>query len=130
MLSIETYKIRLDSGLSILEFNYQLLQAYDFLELHRRYDCELQMGGDDQWANIISGTDLIRVNDEKFVVLEDNVRTPSGASYMIENRETMLHMFPELFTRIPVKSVSNYPEQLLQILIASAPASATARTMD
>ena len=74
----------------------------------------------------ISGTDLIRVNDEKFVVLEDNVRTPSGASYMIENRETMLHMFPELFTRIPVKSVSNYPEQLLKILIASAPASATA----
>jgi len=60
MLSFETYKVRLDSGLSFLEFNYQLLQAYDFLELNRRYDCILQMGGDDQWANIISGTDLIR----------------------------------------------------------------------
>ena len=54
MLSFETYKVRLDSGLSFLEFNYQLLQAYDFLELNRRYNCILQMGGDDQWANIIS----------------------------------------------------------------------------
>ena len=59
MLSFETYKIRLETGLSFLEFNYQLLQAFDFLELNRRYNCNLQMGGDDQWANIISGTDLI-----------------------------------------------------------------------
>ena len=65
MLSFETYKIRLESGLSFLEFNYQLLQAYDFLELNRRYDCSLQMGGDDQWANIISGTDLIRRVERK-----------------------------------------------------------------
>ena len=65
MLSFETYKVRLDSGLSFLEFNYQLLQAYDFLELHRRYNCNLQMGGDDQWANIISGTDLIRRVERK-----------------------------------------------------------------
>ncbi len=65
MLSFETYKIRLESGLSFLEFNYQLLQAYDFLELNRRYGCLLQMGGDDQWANIISGTDLIRRSEQK-----------------------------------------------------------------
>ena len=65
MLSFETYKIRLESGLSFLEFNYQLLQAYDFLELNRRYGCTLQMGGDDQWANIISGTDLIRRVEQK-----------------------------------------------------------------
>jgi len=65
MLSFETYKIRLESGLSFLEFNYQLLQAYDFLELNRRYGCSLQMGGDDQWANIISGTDLIRRVERK-----------------------------------------------------------------
>ena len=65
MLSFETYKVRLDSGLSFLEFNYQLLQAYDFLELNRRYNCILQMGGDDQWANIISGTDLIRRVERK-----------------------------------------------------------------
>ncbi|MBF0286713.1 MAG: tyrosine--tRNA ligase [SAR324 cluster bacterium] len=60
MLSFETYKIRMETGLSFLEFNYQLLQAYDFLELYRRHGCLLQLGGDDQWANIISGTDLIR----------------------------------------------------------------------
>ena len=65
MLSFETYKIRLETGLSFLEFNYQLLQAFDFLELNRRYDCTLQMGGDDQWANIISGTDLIRRVERK-----------------------------------------------------------------
>ncbi|MDP7046338.1 MAG: tyrosine--tRNA ligase, partial [SAR324 cluster bacterium] len=65
MLSFETYKIRLETGLSFLEFNYQLLQAFDFLELNRRYDCILQMGGDDQWANIISGTDLIRRVERK-----------------------------------------------------------------
>ena len=60
MLSFETYKTRLETGLTFLEFNYQPLQAYDFLELHRRYGCLLQMGGDDQWANILSGCDLIR----------------------------------------------------------------------
>ena len=65
MLSFETYKVRFDTGLSFLEFNYQLLQAYDFLELNRRYGCVLQMGGDDQWANIISGTDLIRRVERK-----------------------------------------------------------------
>ena len=65
MLSFETYKIRLETGLSFLEFNYQLLQAFDFLELNRRYNCNLQMGGDDQWANIISGTDLIRRVESK-----------------------------------------------------------------
>jgi tyrosyl-tRNA synthetase len=65
MLSFETYKIRLETGLSFLEFNYQLLQAFDFLELNRRYNCTLQMGGDDQWANIISGTDLIRRVERK-----------------------------------------------------------------
>lgn len=65
MLSFETYKIRLETGLSFLEFNYQLLQAFDFLQLNRRYNCILQMGGDDQWANIISGTDLIRRVEQK-----------------------------------------------------------------
>ncbi|MCH8882958.1 MAG: tyrosine--tRNA ligase [SAR324 cluster bacterium] len=61
MLTFETFRTRLEgSGLSFIEFNYPLLQAYDFLELHRRYGCVLQMGGDDQWANIISGVDLVR----------------------------------------------------------------------
>jgi len=60
MLTYEAYKIRMEKGLSFLEFNYQLLQAYDFLMLHDRHGCRLQMGGDDQWANILAGTDLIR----------------------------------------------------------------------
>lgn len=60
MLAMEAYKLRLEKGLSFIEFNYQLLQAYDFLELYRRYTCDLQIGGDDQWGNILAGTDLIR----------------------------------------------------------------------
>ncbi len=60
MLGFETYRRRLETGLSFLEFNYLLLQAYDFLVLQRRHGCLLQIGGDDQWANILAGVDLIR----------------------------------------------------------------------
>jgi len=60
MLAAEAYKMRLEKGLSFIEFNYQLLQAYDFLKLNERYDCALQIGGDDQWGNIIAGVDLTR----------------------------------------------------------------------
>ncbi len=60
MLGFETYRRRLQTGLSFLEFNYLLLQAYDYLVLQRRYGCLLQIGGDDQWANILAGVDLIR----------------------------------------------------------------------
>jgi tyrosyl-tRNA synthetase len=60
MLSFETYKARMETGLSFIEFNYQLLQSYDYLELNRRYNCRLQIGGDDQWGNIVAGVDLIR----------------------------------------------------------------------
>lgn len=60
MLAAESYKIRLETSLSFLEFNYQLLQAYDFLMLFQSRKCKLQMGGDDQWGNIVAGIDLIR----------------------------------------------------------------------
>ncbi|MGP1454283.1 MAG: tyrosine--tRNA ligase [Treponema sp.] len=60
MLSFEAYKIRMETGLSFLEFNYQLLQSYDFLMLHQKHNCVLQIGGDDQWGNIVAGVDLIR----------------------------------------------------------------------
>jgi tyrosyl-tRNA synthetase len=60
MLSFEAYKKRMETGLSFIEFNYQLLQSYDFLELYRRCGCRLQIGGDDQWGNIVAGADLIR----------------------------------------------------------------------
>jgi tyrosyl-tRNA synthetase len=60
MLTFESYKKRLETGLSFVEFNYQLLQSYDFLELYRRHRCRLQIGGDDQWGNIVAGMELIR----------------------------------------------------------------------
>ncbi|MBU4330099.1 MAG: tyrosine--tRNA ligase [Acidobacteria bacterium] len=60
MLASEAYKQRMEKGLTFLEFNYQLLQAYDYLHLYREYGCTLQMGGDDQWGNILAGVDLIR----------------------------------------------------------------------
>lgn len=62
MIRVESYRLRLErqEGLSFIEFNYQLLQAYDFLELHDRYGCVLQIGGDDQWGNMVAGTGLIR----------------------------------------------------------------------
>jgi tyrosyl-tRNA synthetase len=60
MLAAEAYKLRLEKGLSFIEFNYMLLQAYDYLHLFREYGCTLQMGGDDQWGNILAGVDLIR----------------------------------------------------------------------
>ena len=60
MLAAECFKQRLEKGLSFFEFNYMLMQSYDFLELYRRHDCKLQMGGNDQWSNIISGVDLVR----------------------------------------------------------------------
>ena len=62
MIRAESYKIRLDSeeGLTFIEFNYMVLQAYDFLELFKNYDCKIQMGGSDQWGNIVAGVELIR----------------------------------------------------------------------
>jgi tyrosyl-tRNA synthetase len=60
MLAAESYKARLETGLSFIEFNYMLLQAYDYWHLFKTYDCRLQMGGNDQWGNILAGADLIR----------------------------------------------------------------------
>ncbi|PYE85954.1 circularly permuted type 2 ATP-grasp protein [Pseudoroseicyclus aestuarii] len=69
----------------------------------------------------IVGIDLVRTDDDEFYVLEDNARTPSGVSYMLENRETMLHMFPELFMKQRVQPVSGYPSKLHRSLSACAP---------
>jgi len=83
MIKAESYKMRLDSeeGLSFIEFNYMLLQAYDFLKLFENHDCRLQMGGSDQWGNIVSGIDLIRrVNQETaFGITFPLITTSSGA---------------------------------------------------
>ncbi|MFC4256511.1 circularly permuted type 2 ATP-grasp protein [Altererythrobacter xixiisoli] len=69
----------------------------------------------------IVGIDLVRTGPDEFLVLEDNARTPSGVSYMLENRETMMAMFPELFAQIKVQPVSNYPRRLAKSLAACAP---------
>ncbi|MCD2493568.1 tyrosine--tRNA ligase [Lacrimispora sp. NSJ-141] len=60
MLRAECYKQRMEKGLSFLEFNYMIMQAYDFYHLHKHYGCNMQFGGDDQWSNMLAGTDLIR----------------------------------------------------------------------
>jgi tyrosyl-tRNA synthetase len=60
MLAAESYRARLETGLNFIEFNYMLLQAYDFWHLYKHYDCRLQMGGNDQWGNILAGVDLTR----------------------------------------------------------------------
>ncbi len=80
----------------------------------------------DVYTHIV-GTDIVRTGEDDFFVLEDNARTPSGVSYMLENRETMLQMFPELFSKIKVQRVSDYPKQLRRSLEASAPAGCKGR---
>ncbi len=67
MLTAECYKQRMEAGLTFLEFNYMIMQAYDFLELNRRYNCKMQFGGDDQWSNIIAGVDLVRREEQEQV---------------------------------------------------------------
>ena len=83
MLSFDSVKLRLDreQPLSFLEFNYMILQAYDFLELSRRFDCSLQMGGSDQWGNIVNGVELARRIDQRsiFGLTTPLVTTASGA---------------------------------------------------
>ncbi|RYH01703.1 circularly permuted type 2 ATP-grasp protein [Salipiger sp. IMCC34102] len=74
----------------------------------------------DVYTHIV-GTDIVRTGEDDFFVLEDNARTPSGVSYMLENRETMLQMFPEIFSRIKVQPVSDYPKSLRRSLAACAP---------
>ncbi|MEO1307475.1 MAG: circularly permuted type 2 ATP-grasp protein, partial [Pseudomonadota bacterium] len=117
---------------AINSFLYDLYHRQEILragriptELIARNDAFLpQMIGVTPPGNIythIVGVDLVRTGEDQFYVLEDNARTPSGVSYMLENRETMLQMFPELFNRIKVKPVQDYPIRLSRSLCACAP---------
>ncbi len=67
MLTAECFKSRMEKGLTFLEFNYMLMQSYDFLVLNKKYDCQMQLGGDDQWSNILGGLDLVRKSEGKSV---------------------------------------------------------------
>ena len=65
MLAAECFKSRMEAGLSFLEFNYMLMQGYDFLVLNQKHGCTMQLGGDDQWSNMIAGVELIRKKEQK-----------------------------------------------------------------
>ena len=104
MLSADCYKQRMDSGLTFLEFNYMILQAYDFLMLFRKYGCRLQAGGDDQWSNIIAGTELIRKKEQEpaygmtFKLLETPDgqkmgKTAKGAVWLDENKYSVYDFY-------------------------------------
>lgn len=97
MLTAECFKQRLERGLSFLEFNYMLMQGYDFYQLYKRYGCILQMGGDDQWSNILAGADLIRRKEGKpaygltFTLLTNSEgkkmgKTEAGAVWLDPNK--------------------------------------------
>lgn len=80
MLTAECYKRRMEKGLTFLEFNYMIMQSYDFLRLFKDYGCRLQIGGDDQWSNMLSGADLIRRKEQEdaFAITCNLVMTHSG----------------------------------------------------
>jgi tyrosyl-tRNA synthetase len=132
MIKAESYKMRLESeeGLNFIEFNYMLLQAYDFLEIYDRYGCKLQMGGSDQWGNIVAGVDLIRrVRQETvFGVTFPLITTSSGAKmgktvegavwldpartlpynyyqYWVNTDDRDVAKFMALFTFLPMKEI-------------------------
>ena len=132
MLSMDSVKLRLEreQNLSFLEFNYAILQAYDFMELRRRYGCELQMGGSDQWGNIVTGIDLARRVDtqEIFGLTSPLITTASGskmgksangAIWLNEERlssfdfwqfwrnteDTDVERFLKLFTELPLDEI-------------------------
>ncbi|MDR2542419.1 MAG: tyrosine--tRNA ligase [Treponema sp.] len=99
MLTFEAYKARLETGLSFIEFNYQLLQSFDYLELYRRHGCRLQIGGDDQWGNILAGVDLIRRIEgvEAFALTFPLVTTADG-SKMGKTEKGALFLDPAITT--------------------------------
>ena len=104
MLRAECYKQRMERGLSFLEFNYMIMQAYDFYYLNQHFDCNLQFGGDDQWSNMLAGTELIRKKTGKdahsmtITLLLNSQgqkmgKTVSGAVWLDENKTTPFEFF-------------------------------------
>lgn len=96
MLTADCVKQRLDKGLTFLEFNYMLMQGYDFLELNRQFGCVMQMGGDDQWSNILAGADLIRRKESKLAYgLTFTLLTTSDGRKMGKTEKGALWLDPE-----------------------------------
>ncbi len=96
MLAAECYKQRWEKGLTFLEFNYMIMQGYDFLELNRRYGCKLEMGGDDQWSNILAGVELCRRKENKSVYgLTNCILTKSDGKKMGKTASGALWLDPD-----------------------------------
>ncbi len=104
MLTAECFKSRFERGLSFFEFNYMLMQAYDFLVLYKKYGCKLELGGDDQWSNILAGADLIRRKERQpafamtFTLLTTSDgrkmgKTAKGAVWLDENKTSPYEFF-------------------------------------
>ncbi len=104
MLALDAYKNRMEQGLTFFEFSYILMQSYDFLVLNRKYGCKLQMGGSDQWSNILGGADLVRrIENEKayamtfkLLTTADGVKmgkSQKGAVWLDENKTTPYELF-------------------------------------
>ena len=117
MLTAECFKQRLEKGLSFLEFNYMLMQAYDFLVLYKKYNCLLQMGGDDQWSNILQGADLIRRKEQKdayamtvsLLTTSEGIKmgkTAKGALWLDSNKTTP-YEFYQYFRNVGDNDVEN-----------------------
>lgn len=117
MLSAECFKSRLERGLSFIEFNYMLMQSYDFLVLNRKYNCVLELGGDDQWANMLGGIDLVRKCDRKevygmtFTLLTTSEgkkmgKTQKGALWLDPNKTTP-YEFYQYFRNVSDNDVIN-----------------------
>jgi tyrosyl-tRNA synthetase len=97
MLGFEAYKMRMETGLSFIEFNYQLLQSFDFLTLFQREGCKLQVGGDDQWGNIVSGVDLTRrIESAEVFGLTFPLVTRSDGKKMGKTEKGSLFLDPEM----------------------------------
>lgn len=99
MLTFESYRQRLERGLSFIEFNYQLLQSFDFLTLYREQGCRLQIGGDDQWGNIVAGIELVRrVEGGECFGLTFNLITRSDGHKMGKSEKGAVFLDPEMFS--------------------------------
>ncbi len=99
MLSFESYRQRMEKGLSFIEFNYQLLQSYDYLKLYQDYGCTLQMGGDDQWGNIVAGMELIRrIEGAETYGLTFHLVTRSDGRKMGKTEKGAVFLDPDLFS--------------------------------
>ncbi len=117
MLTAECFKARMEKGLSFLEFNYMLMQAYDYLYLYKKYGCMLQCGGDDQWSNILAGTDLIRRKEGvtafalTFSLLTTSEGTKMGktakGALWLDKKKTPVYDFYQYFRNVKDEDVEN-----------------------